>query len=211
MLAFESISSKLGHLFLKRLFDFVISGIALLILSPFFLIIIILIKTTSEGQVFFKQERCTVYGRKFIFYKFRTMVADAELMLKDLLKYNEMEGPVFKMANDPRVTKVGKWFRKYSIDELPQLWNVFKGDMSLVGPRPPIVEEVKNYDIWQRRRLSMRPGITCLWQISGRNEIRDFNEWMRLDLEYIDNWSPWLDFKILMMTIPVVLFGRGAR
>jgi lipopolysaccharide/colanic/teichoic acid biosynthesis glycosyltransferase len=139
------------------------------------------------------------------------MINDAESKLNDILKYNEMDGPVFKMTNDPRITKAGKWLRKFSIDELPQIWNVFKGDMSLVGPRPPLPSEVKNYDNWQRRRLSMRPGITCLWQVSGRNKITDFKEWMRLDLEYIDNWSLWLDFKILFQTIPTVLFGIGAK
>jgi exopolysaccharide biosynthesis polyprenyl glycosylphosphotransferase len=211
LLTFESTTDKLGHLFIKRLIDFSISCIGLVILLPFFIIIGILIKVTSEGPVFHKQERCTLYGRKFVLYKFRTMVADAENKLKELLKFNEMDGPVFKMTNDPRITKVGKWLRKYSIDELPQLWNVLKGDMSLVGPRPPIPHEVEKYDIWQRRRLSMRPGITCLWQISGRNEIADFNEWMRLDLEYIDNWSLSLDFKILIKTIPAVLIGIGAK
>ena len=139
------------------------------------------------------------------------MDINAEFKLKELMKYNEMEGPVFKMTNDPRVIKTGKWLRKTSLDELPQLWNVFKGDMSLVGPRPPLPSEVANYDNWQRRRLSMRPGITCLWQASGRSQIADFKEWMKLDLEYIDNWSLGLDFKILFKTIPVVLFGIGAK
>jgi len=211
LLTFESTPSKFGQLFIKRLFDFVASCIGLLILSPVFLLVSILIKSTSEGPVFFKQLRCGLHGRKFQFYKFRTMTVDAESRLKEILKYNEMDGPVFKMTNDPRVTKVGKWLRKYSIDELPQLWNVIKGDMSLVGPRPPLPYEVEKYDIWQRRRLSMRPGITCLWQASGRNKIVDFNEWMRLDLEYIDNWSLWLDCKILLKTIPVVLLGVGAK
>ncbi len=211
LLTFESTPEKLGNLFIKRLFDFVASGAGLIILFPLLVVIAILIKTTSEGPIFFKQERCGLYGRKFIFYKFRTMVADAESKLKDILKYNEMNGPVFKMTEDPRITRVGKWLRKFSIDEMPQLWNVLKGDMSLVGPRPPIPSEVENYDAWQRRKLSMRPGITCLWQASGRNTIKDFNEWMKLDLEYIDNWSLWLDFKILLKTIPVVLSGEGAR
>lgn len=211
LLTFETTSIKLGHLLVKRVFDFVTSGIGLILLSPFFLIVGICIKMTSEGPLFFKQERCTLYGRKFVFYKFRTMVADAESKLKDIVKYNEMNGPVFKMTNDPRITKIGKWLRKYSIDELPQLWNVFKGDMSLVGPRPPIPREVEEYDFWQRRRLSMRPGITCLWQASGRNRIVDFKEWMKLDMEYIDNWSLGLDFKILLKTIPIVLMGIGAK
>lgn len=211
LLTFESTPHKLEHLFIKRVIDLIISGIAILVLSPFFVIIGIIIKLTSDGPIFFKQERYGLYGRRFILYKFRTMVVDAEERLKELWRYNEMSGPVFKMTNDPRVTKVGKWLRKFSLDELPQLWNVLKGDMSLVGPRPPIPSEVENYDSWQRRRLSMRPGITCLWQVSGRSKIRDFNEWLRLDLEYIDNWSLWLDFRILLKTIPVVLLGVGAK
>lgn len=211
LLAFESTPEKLGHLLIKRVVDFVASGIALVLLAPIFIVIAILVKTTSEGQVFFEQSRCGLYGRQFILYKFRTMINDAESKLKDILEFNEMDGPVFKMTNDPRITKIGKWLRKSSLDELPQLWNVFKGDMSLVGPRPPIPSEVSNYDNWQRRRLSMRPGITCLWQASGRNEIVDFKEWMRLDLEYIDNWSLWLDVKILFKTIPIVLLGVGAK
>jgi len=210
-LTFESAPDKLGHLFIKRIFDFIISGISLIMLFPLFLLIAIIIKATSKFTVFFKQERCSLYGRKFMLYKFRTMTVDAESRLKDLLKYNEMKGPVFKMTNDPRVTKMGKWLRKLSLDELPQLWNVFKGDMSLVGPRPPIPSEVDNYDSLQRRRLSMRPGITCLWQISGRNKITDFKDWLKLDLKYIDSWSLWLDFKILLKTIPAVLFGIGAK
>ncbi|RJO61675.1 sugar transferase [candidate division WS5 bacterium] len=211
LLVFESTPEKLGHLFIKRVIDFVSSGIAIVLLSPVFVVIAVLIKTTSKGPVFFEQARCGLYGRQFILYKFRTMIINAESKLKDILKYNEMDGPVFKMTNDPRVTKIGKWLRKSSLDELPQLWNVFMGDMSLVGPRPPLPSEVNNYDNWQRRRLSMRPGITCLWQASGRNKITDFREWMRLDLEYIDNWSLWLDFKILVKTIPVVFLGIGAK
>jgi len=209
LLVFESTPEKLGHLFIKRLIDFVASGIALVLLAPVFMVIAILVKITSDGPVFFEQSRCGLYGRQFILYKFRTMIIDAESKLKDILKYNEMDGPVFKMTNDPRVTKIGKWLRKSSLDELPQIWNVFKGDMSLVGPRPPIPSEVKNYDNWQRRRLSMRPGITCLWQASGRNKITDFKEWMKLDLEYIDNWSISLDIKILTRTIFAVFKGTG--
>ncbi len=211
LLSFESTPVKFGHLFIKRLFDFVVSGIVLVMLIPVFVITAILIKIDSEGPIFFKQSRYGLYGRTFVLYKFRTMIKDAESKILSLLKYNEMKGPVFKMTNDPRVTKVGMWMRKYSIDELPQLWNVLKGDMSLVGPRPPLPSEVANYDIWQRRRLSMRPGITCIWQVKGRNKIVDFSEWMKLDLEYIDNWSLALDFKILFKTIPAVLFGTGAK
>jgi len=139
------------------------------------------------------------------------MIENAEAKLPELLAYNEMKGPVFKMKNDPRITSVGKLLRKFSIDEFPQLWNVLKGDMSLVGPRPPIPSEVEKYEPWQRRRLSMRPGVTCLWQVNGRNKIVDFDEWMRFDLEYIDKWSLWLDCKIFFKTVPVVLFGIGAK
>jgi len=211
LLTFESTPDRLWHLLIKRLLDLVFSGVALLILAPFFVIISIIIKATSEGPVFFRQKRCSLNGRTFTLYKFRTMVKDAEARLDKLLQHNEMSGPVFKMENDPRLTRIGKFLRKTSIDELPQLWNVFKGDMSLVGPRPPLPKEVQQYDSWQRRRLSMRPGITCLWQVKGRNRIVNFDEWARLDLEYIDNWSLGLDFKILLKTIPAVLFTRGAK
>jgi lipopolysaccharide/colanic/teichoic acid biosynthesis glycosyltransferase len=144
-------------------------------------------------------------------YKFRTMVPHAEKMLDSLRKHNEMKGPAFKMARDPRVTPLGNWFRKLSLDELPQFVHVLLGDMSIVGPRPPIPSEVAHYQAWQRRRLSMRPGLTCLWQIKGRNKIVDFDEWMRLDLKYIDEWSLLLDLKIFLQTIPVVLLGVGAK
>lgn len=210
LITYESTPDKLGYLFLKRLFDFAISGISIIFLLPFLLIVFAIIKNNDSGTVFYTQKRCGLYGRKFTMCKFRTMAADAESKLKDILIYNEMKGPVFKMKDDPRITRVGKWLRKYSIDELPQLWNVLKGDMSLVGPRPPLPEEVEQYTPAQRRRLSMRPGITCLWQIEGRSKIFDFDEWSRLDLEYIDNWSFGLDFKILLKSIPVVLFGKGA-
>ncbi len=211
LLTFESTPDKIIHLFIKRIVDIVFSGTALVVSSPVFAITALAIKITSKGRVFFKQQRCSLNGRKFTMYKFRTMIEDAEAKLKELINYNEMKGPVFKMKNDPRITKIGRLLRKFSIDELPQLWSVFKGDMSLVGPRPPIPSEVSKYEPWQRRRLSMRPGITCLWQACGRNKITDFNEWMKLDLMYIDNWSLWLDFKILLKTVPVVLFGTGAR
>ena len=211
LLTFDSTPDELIQLLIKRLFDFFSSIIAILILSPVFLITAIIIKASSKGPIFFRQKRCSLSGRRFTLYKFRTMVVDAELKLEELLAYNEMQGPVFKMENDPRLTKAGKFLRKFSIDELPQLWNVFRGDMSLVGPRPPLPAEVDKYEPWQRRRLSMRPGITCLWQARGRNKINDFNEWIELDLEYIDNWSLWFDFKILLKTVPVVLFGIGAK
>jgi len=211
LLAFESTPDKVIHLLLKRLFDIVLSATVLIMLMPIFLVTAIIIKMTSKGNVFFKQQRCNLYGRKFTMYKFRTMVENAEEKLVELMKHNEMKGPVFKMENDPRLTKAGKYLRKFSIDELPQLWSVLKGDMSLVGPRPPIPSEVSKYEPWHRRRLSIKPGITCIWQAYGRNKITDFNEWIRLDLEYIDNWSLWLDCKILLKTVPVVLFGTGAK
>lgn len=211
LVTFDCTSDKIWQLLVKRLFDIVLSGIALISLAPIVAIIAIIIRITSKGPVYFKQERCSMYGRRFSLYKFRTMIKDAEAKLYKLLGNNEMSGPVFKIKEDPRITKVGKYLRKFSLDEFPQFWNVFKGDMSLVGPRPPIPAEVTNYQNWQRRRLSMRPGITCLWQVNGRNTITDFDEWTRLDLEYIDNWSLWLDFKILLTTVPVVLLGKGAK
>jgi len=198
------------QLFTKRGFDIIISLAGLVLLAPVLLLIAIVIKLESRGPLFFKQERNGMNGRKFTLLKFRSMVVGAEKMQEELLALNEMDGPVFKIKDDPRITKVGEFLRKASLDELPQLINVLKGDMSLVGPRPPIPGEVTNYETWQRRRLSMRPGLTCFWQISGRNVI-GFEQWMKLDLEYIDNWSLGLDFKILLKTVPVVLFGTGAR
>jgi exopolysaccharide biosynthesis polyprenyl glycosylphosphotransferase len=211
LLTFDSTPDKLWHLLVKRVMDIVLSGLFLLILAPFFAVIAFLIKRGSSGLALFTQERCGLNGRKFTLYKFRTMVQGAEAKLEELLAKNEMTGPAFKMSNDPRVTWIGRVLRKFSVDEFPQLWNVFIGDMSLVGPRPPLPSEVVKYDNWQRRRLSMKPGLTCLWQIRGRNAITDFDEWMRLDLEYIDNWSLMLDFQIILKTIPVVLLGKGAK
>ncbi|MEI6437309.1 MAG: sugar transferase [Candidatus Omnitrophota bacterium] len=210
-LMFDSTPGQDGQLFVKRLMDIVLSGTALLLLSPLFLIVGLLIKLTSPGPVLFRQQRSTLNHRTFALYKFRTMYQDAEARLEELKKFNQMEGPVFKMDNDPRITPLGQFLRKTSIDELPQLWNILWGQMSIVGPRPPLPREVEEYDPWQRRRLSMRPGLTCLWQISGRNKITNFDQWMRLDLEYIDNWSIWLDLKIILKTFPVVLFGIGAK
>jgi exopolysaccharide biosynthesis polyprenyl glycosylphosphotransferase len=180
------------------------------VLSPLMLGIALAIRLTSPGPVLFPQIRCGMNGRLFKLLKFRTMVENAEALRKDLEDRNEMSGPVFKIADDPRVTRVGRWLRRFSLDELPQLFNVLKGEMSLVGPRPPIPAEVQSYERWQRRRLSMKPGLTCFWQIGGRNQI-DFEEWMELDLKYIDNWSLKLDIIILLKTIPVVLLGRGGR
>lgn len=211
LLTFESTPDKLFHLLIKRLLDIIISGILLLILFPLFVITAIMVKATSKGCIFFRQQRSSLNNRVFTLYKFRTMVEDAESRLSELLAHNEMKGPVFKMKKDPRLTKIGRILRRFSVDELPQLWNVFKGDMSLVGPRPALPSEVDKYESWQRRRLSMRPGITCIWQAYGRNKITNFDEWMKLDLEYIDNWSLLLDCKLLMKTVPVVMFGIGAK
>lgn len=210
-LSFETTPDKLLPLMFKRFMDFLLSAAALVVLLPLLLFVALLIKLTSPGPVFFVQKRVSMNGRIFDLFKFRTMVKDAEAKLAELQHLNEMQGPVFKIAKDPRITPLGGFLRKTSIDELPQLWNVLRGDMSLVGPRPPLPSEVEKYDDWQRRRLSMRPGITCLWQIKGRNKITDFEEWAKLDLQYIDNWSLWLDIEILLRTIPVVLFGIGAK
>lgn len=197
------------RMILKRLIDIVISSFLLILCFPSLLILSVIIKTTSPGPVFFKQRRVGFNGRAFTMLKFRTMTKDAESMKTDLLDLNIMEGPVFKIKNDPRVTKVGRFLRKTSIDEIPQLINVLKGEMSLVGPRPPLPDEVDQYKLNDRRRLSMRPGLTCLWQVNGRNNI-SFEEWMKLDRQYIDQWSLLLDFKILLKTIPAVFRGTGA-
>ncbi|MCU0822725.1 MAG: sugar transferase [Spirochaetes bacterium] len=197
-------------LFLKNLFDYSLTVTALILLLPFFLLIGLMIKCISWGPVFFKQERVGLNGRKFMLYKFRTMVPDAEKRLEELKHLNEADGPVFKIKKDPRIIPfIGTLLRKISLDELPQLINILKGEMSLIGPRPPIQSEVDRYDIWQRRRLSMKPGLTCIWQISpNRNDI-DFNTWMEMDLEYIDNWSLLLDAKLFLKTILVVFMGHG--
>jgi exopolysaccharide biosynthesis polyprenyl glycosylphosphotransferase len=197
------------HLF-KRTFDIAASLVATLMLAPLFLLAGSLIKVTSPGPVFFIQERVGLNKRRFRLYKFRTMVAAAEERQREIEHLNEASGPVFKIRNDPRRTPVGKFLRKMSIDELPQLFNVLKGDMSLVGPRPLPVRDYQGFDQdWQRRRFSVRPGITCLWQINGRSSI-PFEKWMELDMEYIDHWSLGLDFIILAKTIPAVLKGAGA-
>ena len=198
-----------GALLLKRGLDLLGGTIGLLMISPIFIVTAILIKVTDPGPIFFSQVRVGRNGRRFKMHKFRSMVVDAEKRKKELMKLNEMDGPVFKIKRDPRITPIGRFIRKTSIDELPQLINVLVGDMSLVGPRPPLPDEVDQYKDWQRRRLSVKPGITGLWQVSGRNQI-DFDEWMELDLTYIDNWSIWLDIRILLKTIPVVLFSKGA-
>jgi exopolysaccharide biosynthesis polyprenyl glycosylphosphotransferase len=196
----------------KQFMDVAGSFLGLLFALPLvFLPVAILIKCTSPGPVFFRQKRAGLNGKPFTMYKFRTMVSNAEQLKQELASLNEMSGPVFKVTHDPRVTPVGRWLRRKSLDEFPQLLNVLRGDMSLVGPRPLPVEEVQRFDdVAHRRRLSVKPGLTCLWQVGGRNEVRDFKEWVRLDLEYIDHWSLWLDLKILWRTIPVVLLGKGA-
>jgi lipopolysaccharide/colanic/teichoic acid biosynthesis glycosyltransferase len=182
----------------------------LIALAPVFLVVTVLIKLTSEGPILFRQERVGLNKRKFLIYKFRTMVPDAEKMLPAIEKLNEASGPVFKIKNDPRMTQIGRFLRRASIDELPQLFNVLKGDMSLVGPRPLPVRDYEGFNAdWQRRRFSIRPGITCLWQINGRSAI-SFEKWMQMDLQYIDEWSLWLDLKILARTVPAVLRGSGA-
>jgi exopolysaccharide biosynthesis polyprenyl glycosylphosphotransferase len=210
LLEFETFHAKEWQLFIKRFIDILISFLTLFLFSPLMLLVATLIKLTSKGPVFFKQVRCGLNGRKFVLYKFRSMVSNAEQLRDELMEHNEMDGPVFKIKRDPRITPLGYFLRKTSIDELPQLFNVLKGDMSIVGPRPPLVSEVENYKIWQRRRLSLKPGVTCIWQVSGRNKI-GFDQWMRMDLEYIDNWSLWLDIRILFKTLFVVLIGYGAE
>jgi exopolysaccharide biosynthesis polyprenyl glycosylphosphotransferase len=184
--------------------------LVLTLISPVLLITTILIKLTSPGPVLFVQKRLGFNKRHFNVYKFRTMVVDAEKRMSEVEHLNEVSGPVFKIKNDPRITPIGRFLRKMSIDELPQLWNVMKGDMSLVGPRPLPVRDYEGFSQdWQRRRFSVRPGITCLWQIKGRSSI-PFEQWMELDLQYIDKWSLWLDLEILLRTIPAVLKGSGA-
>jgi exopolysaccharide biosynthesis polyprenyl glycosylphosphotransferase len=193
----------------KRLFDIAVSAALLVLLSPVLVVTAALVKLTSRGPVLFRQERVGLLGRRFYMLKFRSMVANAEALKPALLGQNEQSGPVFKMKRDPRVTAVGRFIRKYSVDELPQLVNVLRGDMSIVGPRPPLPGEVARYQAWQRRRLSVRPGITCVWQVNGRGEI-SFQDWMLLDMRYIDHWSFAKDLDLILRTVPAVLRGRGA-
>jgi exopolysaccharide biosynthesis polyprenyl glycosylphosphotransferase len=194
----------------KRILDIVFSFILLVLLVPLFLVVALLTKFTSDGPIFFSQDRMGLNKRRFPIFKFRTMVPNAEKMLIELEGQNEASGPVFKIKNDPRITPIGKVLRRTSIDELPQLFNVLRGDMSLVGPRPLPVRDYEGFnEDWQRRRFSVRPGITCLWQVSGRSSI-PFEQWMKMDLQYMDEWSLWLDMKILVQTVPAVLKGSGA-
>jgi len=210
LLSFTTTPSNPVQLVVKRAVDLALSLILFLFTLPIQIAAAIAIRLSSPGPIFFRQVRCGLNGRHFTLLKFRTMYRGAEGRLSEISHLNEMSGPVFKASMDPRLTPVGRVLRRLSIDELPQLVNVIAGDMSLVGPRPPLPEEVFHYEPWQRRRLSMSPGITCLWQISGRNDL-DFDRWMALDLKYIDTWSPMLDLKILLKTVPAVLSGRGAR
>ena len=212
VLVFRSAPEASWQGVIKQAIDWVGAAFLLLFASPLFLFAAIAIRRTSPGPIFFRQRRAGLNGQPFTMLKFRTMVSDAEQRQHELAALNEMDGPVFKVTNDPRVTSIGRWLRKSSVDELPQLLNVLRGEMSLVGPRPLPVDEVQRFDDpAHRRRLSVKPGLTCLWQVSGRNNVRDFKDWVRLDLEYIDNWSLWLDLKILWRTIPVVLVGTGAK
>ena len=208
-LTIEPSTPPITHLFFKRLIDVVVSAALLIALSPLLAVIAAAVRWSSPGPIFY---RWRVMGKgicPFTGFKFRTMVADADVLKSQLEEFNEMSGPVFKMSNDPRITSVGRFLRKYSLDELPQLWSVLVGDMSLVGPRPPGPSEFERFEIWQRRKLSVKPGITCLWQVMGRNRIADFDDWVTLDLEYIDNWSLWLDLKILAKTAATVIRGTG--
>jgi exopolysaccharide biosynthesis polyprenyl glycosylphosphotransferase len=212
MLVFRTTPDISWALLVKGIIDRVGAFLILIPATFVMLAAALAIRLTSPGPVVFRQIRAGRHGKPFTMYKFRTMSTDAEMRQSELMVFNQMSGPVFKIERDPRITPVGRYLRKWSIDELPQLINVLQGHMSLVGPRPlPIYEVEKFENTAQRRRLSVKPGLTCLWQVSGRNQVADFHEWVRLDLKYIDNWSIWLDFKILLMTIPAVLLGFGAK
>jgi exopolysaccharide biosynthesis polyprenyl glycosylphosphotransferase len=214
VMVFRSAPETSWQSVLKEALDFIGAFLMLLLLTviPVIPLIALAIRLSSPGPIFFRQQRAGLNGQPFTMFKFRTMVTNAEQLKAELAALNEMSGPVFKVTNDPRVTRLGRFLRKYSLDELPQLFNVLRGEMSLVGPRPLPVDEVARFDdVAHRRRLSVKPGLTCLWQVRGRNEILDFRDWVRLDLEYIDNWSLWLDLQILLRTIPAVLAGTGAK
>jgi exopolysaccharide biosynthesis polyprenyl glycosylphosphotransferase len=210
LLALSTVPQDPFALATKRALDVVLSAIALAVLAPVFLAVAIAIRLDSPGPVLYRQRRVGMNGREFTLLKFRSMFVDAHARLEALRSRNEVSGPVFKMKDDPRVTRVGRFIRRTSLDELPQFWNVLRGEMSVVGPRPPIPAEVERYERRHLRRLSVKPGITCTWQVSGRSSI-GFDRWMELDLSYIDNWSLWRDVKILARTIPAVLTGRGAH
>jgi exopolysaccharide biosynthesis polyprenyl glycosylphosphotransferase len=210
LLTFTNTPGAPFPIFVKRLLDLSVSLTGLIVLSPVLLATALLIAVSSRGPVLYRQVRCGLNGRRFTLYKFRTMIEGADAQLDAVAHLNEVSGPAFKARQDPRVTWVGRILRRLSIDELPQLANVLRGNMSLVGPRPPLPDEVARYERWQLRRLSMKPGLTGLWQVSGRAGLDDFARWIALDLAYIDQWSLWLDLKILLKTIPAVLSARGA-
>jgi lipopolysaccharide/colanic/teichoic acid biosynthesis glycosyltransferase len=193
----------------KRVLDVVFSALLLVLVTPLVVVLAVLVKWTSPGPVFYHWKVVGKNGRRFTGYKLRSMVANADELKRQLEHRNEMTGPVFKIEEDPRITAVGSWMRRYSLDELPQLYSVLKGDMSLVGPRPPLFTEYERFTEYQKQKLAVKPGITCLWQISGRNRVSDFDEWVRLDLEYIRRWSIWLDLRILLGTCGAVLSGSG--
>lgn len=200
---------KTRQLYLKRVFDIVVAALLLIVLAPVFLLIAVAIRVTSDRPILYEWRVVGQGGRPFSGRKFRTMIVDADRLKNDLLHRNEMNGgPVFKIKNDPRITPVGRVLRKYSLDELPQLWSVLKGDMSLVGPRPPLASEYAHFEEWQKRKLAVKPGMTCLWQVRGKPT--DWREWLQLDFEYIDHWSLWLDFKILWQTFIVVITGKNS-
>jgi lipopolysaccharide/colanic/teichoic acid biosynthesis glycosyltransferase len=203
-------NSYLFYRIIKRGMDLVLSVILIFFSLPFVFIVVLLLKLTSNGSVIFKQERVGLEGKRFVLYKFRSMVSGAEQERRELFERNMMLGPAFKIQNDPRITLIGRYLRGSSFDELPQLWNVLKGEMSLVGPRPPLPEEASQYNVWHRQRLTVKPGLTCIWQIRGRSRIASFEEWLRLDIEYIQNRSLWLDLLIILKTIPVVMLRVGA-
>jgi exopolysaccharide biosynthesis polyprenyl glycosylphosphotransferase len=209
LLTFATTPENEYLLLLKRALDLVMAVLLLVLLSPLMALLALLIRLTSGAPVLYRQTRCGLSGRRFTLYKFRSMRPDADLGREELEALNEVDGPVFKISHDPRCTPVGRFMRKFSLDELPQLLNILKGDMSFVGPRPPLPEEVEKYERWQRRRLRMPPGLTCLWALEGRSRL-SFRRWMELDLDYIDHWSLGLDCKILLKTVPIVLLGRGA-
>lgn len=211
LIHFQTPPGDQWELGVKRMIDIGVSLGLMVLLSPLLLIIAVAVKANSQGPVIFRQTRVGLNGRHFKMLKFRSMTQNAESQLSKLKEANEMSGPAFKLHNDPRITGIGRWLRRFSLDELPQLWNVFVGEMSLVGPRPPVPGEVKEYERRYRRRLSMRPGMTCIWQVSGRNNITDFEDWVKLDLKYIDNWSLIGDLSLLARTVPAVILGTGAK
>lgn len=208
-LAFSPAWSSPLYLGIKRTMDLVGAIVLVVLLFPLLLLIALLVKLSSPGPVFYRWYVAGEHGRPFVSYKFRSMYANADEIKAQLAHLNEMDGPAFKITGDPRITPLGRWIRKYSIDELPQLYSVIKGDMSLVGPRPPLVNEYQIFTSFQKQKMSVRPGLTCIWQVNGRNKISNYDEWVRLDLDYIRTWSPWLDVRILLKTVLAVVRGSG--